>query len=597
MQRQRTTLDSRPPTAPDEDALYGRTSSDEQAERGTIKAQQDYLDARARLDQRRVAGGYWDDGVSGTIPLEERPDGRRLLADARAGRFRRVVVWNLTRLGRSLRVILDAYDQLAACGVEIVSATEPIDTSNPMGKFIFQLLASLAELDRATTLDKLTGGRDTRAREGRWTGGPLPFGLEEHPEDVGKAIAPRLVPSQRLVPQTGQTESALAAELFERVAGGATPTAEVNRLNALGINSHTRYAGQTAPSRVTRWTLRRLWDLLRNPIYKGEHTVKSRRTITAEDGTVTPVVVERTFPALVTAERWARAGAAMRRRARTRADGEPLPYLLRGLVACADCGRGFCGTTHRPRRDGPTFTYYRCGGQLSAVEPDATKRCGAKLVPGAWLEDAVWEASRGIVDDRDTALEQLRCQVRERQGQSARRGREVVALEARLPDFERQRDDVYALYRRRTGDAAAELATVERQLAAITAEEAEVRRQLAGLRALDEVTRLGETRLASAGAVLARAAEEVAWLEAHPDDPTARAKRRGVLEQLVVAVKVRTSGRGRQKTAALVLESAFAEAAFLGDASATDGTTANPGSADGIPLGSPLVLTVPLPVA
>jgi DNA invertase Pin-like site-specific DNA recombinase len=550
---------------PDADAHYGRTSSEEQAERRTIAFQKDYLTQRGRLDERRVAGGYWDDGVSGTLPLEARPDGRRLLADARAGRFRRVVVWNLTRLGRSLRVILDAYDQLQACGVEIVSATEPVDTSNPMGKFIFQLLASLAELDRATTLEKLTGGRDTRAREGRWTGGPIPFGLEEHPEDVGKDIAPRLVPSQRLVPQTGQTEEGLALELFRRVADGVTPTAEVNRLNALGVNSHTRYAGQDAPSRVSRWTLRRLWDLLHNPIYKGEHTLATSRTITAEDGTTTPVRIERAFPAIVDAALWAKAQATVSARARPRpAGGDALPYLLRGLVVCEDCGRGYCGTTHRPRKDRPPFTYYRCGGQLSAVEPDTTKRCGAKLLAADWLEDEVWRASRGIVDDRDTVLETLRRQVRERQGQSAGRGAEIAALEARLPGFERERDRIYALFRRPSGDVATELAAAERQLQEVSADEADVRSRIASLRTLDELARLGEVHLASAGALLAQLAETVAWVDANPDDPAVRARKREVTEQLVLAVRVATHGTGRQKTASIRLESAFAAAVALG---------------------------------
>jgi DNA invertase Pin-like site-specific DNA recombinase len=36
--------------------------------------------------------------------------------------------------------------------VKVKSATEPIDTSEPIGRFIFQMLGAFAELDRETIL-------------------------------------------------------------------------------------------------------------------------------------------------------------------------------------------------------------------------------------------------------------------------------------------------------------------------------------------------------------------------------------------------------------------------------------------------------------
>ena len=42
---------------------------------------------------QEVAEIYADDGVSGTIPLHERPEGRRLLEDTKAGKFDAVLVY------------------------------------------------------------------------------------------------------------------------------------------------------------------------------------------------------------------------------------------------------------------------------------------------------------------------------------------------------------------------------------------------------------------------------------------------------------------------------------------------------------------------
>ena len=54
-------------------ALYLRVSSDEQRERQTIETQRVFLEQYCRLYELDVAETYADDGVSGTIPMHERP--------------------------------------------------------------------------------------------------------------------------------------------------------------------------------------------------------------------------------------------------------------------------------------------------------------------------------------------------------------------------------------------------------------------------------------------------------------------------------------------------------------------------------------------
>src|SRR5215203_1284735 len=125
-----------------------RVSTEEQRDRETIEIQREFLEQYCRLYGLEIAEIYADDGVSGTVPLYERPDGRRLLEDVREDRFTAVLVSKLDRLGRSLLVIVDAHDRLDAAGATLRSGREPIDTSNPSGRLIFQMLASFAEYDR-----------------------------------------------------------------------------------------------------------------------------------------------------------------------------------------------------------------------------------------------------------------------------------------------------------------------------------------------------------------------------------------------------------------------------------------------------------------
>jgi site-specific DNA recombinase len=116
---------------PERIALLLRVSSEEQRERETIEIQEEFLEQYCRLYELDVADIYKDDGISGTIPLHERPEGRRLLEDAKEGKFETVLVYKLDRLGRTLLVIVDAHDRLQEARVALRSATEPYRHLHP----------------------------------------------------------------------------------------------------------------------------------------------------------------------------------------------------------------------------------------------------------------------------------------------------------------------------------------------------------------------------------------------------------------------------------------------------------------------------------
>src|SRR3712207_3484291 len=162
---------------PERVALYLRVSSEEQRDRDTIELQRDFLEQYRSLYELEVTDVYEDNGVSGTIPVHERPKGRRLLEDAKDGRFNAVVVYKLDRLGRSLLVIVDAHDRLQEAGVALRSATEPIDTSTPPGRLIFQMLASFAEYERGTIRERTQAGQRRAFKNGRQVGA-IPYGYD-----------------------------------------------------------------------------------------------------------------------------------------------------------------------------------------------------------------------------------------------------------------------------------------------------------------------------------------------------------------------------------------------------------------------------------
>src|SRR5215207_4454946 len=198
-------------------ALYLRVSSEEQRDRATIEIQSDFLKEYCRLYGLEVAEVYADAGVSGTIPLHERSEGRRLLEDAKAGKFECVLVYKLDRLGRSLLVIVDAHDRLQATEGSLRSATEPIDTSNPSGRLIFQMLASFAEYERETIGERTRAGLHRAFRNGTYTG-RIPYG---YCLDEGARL------------NVVADEAAIVREITANIAEGSTLHREAKRLNDL----------------------------------------------------------------------------------------------------------------------------------------------------------------------------------------------------------------------------------------------------------------------------------------------------------------------------------------------------------------------------
>ena len=159
-------------------AFYARVSTDDQAERETIQNQVDIAATLCPAMGLEVVDSYLDDGVSGMIPLEQRPEGARLLNDARQGLFKQVVVYRLDRIGRKALVILSSWEELKEHGVAVRSLTEPFDTAQPFGEFVMGILAMVAGYERDSIISRTTEGRRRKAREGKWTGGRAPLGYK-----------------------------------------------------------------------------------------------------------------------------------------------------------------------------------------------------------------------------------------------------------------------------------------------------------------------------------------------------------------------------------------------------------------------------------
>ena len=125
-------------------------------------------DLAPQLDALRDAGceKIFSDKASGA--KANRAGLAEALSHARAGDV--LVIWKLDRLGRTSKGLIDLSIELEQRNVGLRSITDGIDTSGTAGKFVFRILAALAEMERDLIRERTTAALMVAKREGR-TGG------------------------------------------------------------------------------------------------------------------------------------------------------------------------------------------------------------------------------------------------------------------------------------------------------------------------------------------------------------------------------------------------------------------------------------------
>ncbi len=149
-------------------ALYARvsTKNNGQDPETQLMALRDYAQAR----KLEVFSEYVDIGISGA--KDSRPALNRLMADARKRRFDTVLVARFDRFARSTRHLVLALEEFNALGVDFISLSESVDTSTPMGKMVYTVIAAVAELERSLIRERVVMGLQRAKAQGKKLGRP-----------------------------------------------------------------------------------------------------------------------------------------------------------------------------------------------------------------------------------------------------------------------------------------------------------------------------------------------------------------------------------------------------------------------------------------
>lgn len=299
-------------------AVVGRVSTTEQAIEGySIDAQLDKGRKYADIADWTVVESYRDAGVSGSLSLGERPEGARLLKDAKAGNIEVVIFTRIDRFARTVRKALEDFEVLEEYGIEVVFVEERIDTTTPQGRMFRTLLLTFAEFEREQIRDRNMAGRYAKAQSGGgWASGIPPFGY--------------------MVGEDGHlTENEPEAEvirfLFRQRADSRSMRQVARAMNDRGYQPRKRKDSKTGQPLPQRFTSGSVSQYLQNDAYRG---VPITRRIAPADG-APKEAFEFPTPQIVSEDLWARANEVSLVVGGTggfKPPDEQRPYALRGRI-------------------------------------------------------------------------------------------------------------------------------------------------------------------------------------------------------------------------------------------------------------------------
>ena len=157
---------------------YSRVSTAEQSERGdSLETQRQQIIGYAMIKGWEVAEIFIERGVSGSIPLADRPEGARMLASVLKGDA--IVTPKLDRMFRSASDALGTLEAVKDQGVSLHMIDLGGDvTGNGIGKLTFTILSAVAENERDRIRERIRDVKRHLAKQGVYGGGKRPFGFD-----------------------------------------------------------------------------------------------------------------------------------------------------------------------------------------------------------------------------------------------------------------------------------------------------------------------------------------------------------------------------------------------------------------------------------
>lgn len=338
-------------------ALYKRVSTLEQANEGySLEAQQERLEGYAKYQGYNIVDSYTDDGYSASSL--NRPALQRLISDIKQHKIDIVIIYKLDRLSRKVKDVLELVELFQQSNVTLFSLTENLDLSSPFGRAALKMSATFSELERENIIERTVMGKDQRGKSGYMMANKTsPFGYDYDKE------------TKRF--NVNEEEAEIVRKIFELYVNEGYSLRKLNDYCAAHYN-HSRFNNPMSCK-----------PIIHRPMYAGYYSYKGE------------LIKGKNFEPIISMETYLKAQKCSQEH-NTKRNIPNTPYLLTGLMYCAECGNRYTGKTrkHYVTENGKrTLKYeyksYLCAARGKRDAKYTPAKCNNIILDAKEIEDKV----------------------------------------------------------------------------------------------------------------------------------------------------------------------------------------------------------------
>ena len=310
-------------------AIYCRVSTynQGQGEYSSLDTQEDLLKHYAKEKGWSVFEVYIDTKTGTTL---ERVALTKLLDDAKQRKFDILLATKLDRISRSMKDFFEVNEILATHDIDLVLATQNIDTTSSMGRFNRNVLMAFSEFERDMIAERTREKLYSQAQKGYWGGGLVLLGY--------KVVDKKLI--------VVDEEAALVQKIFNDYLQLPSTHKLARKLNDEGYRTKVRITKANITGGGKRFNSKHVQDLLNNKLYIGNVQYKEQVFKGLHQG----IVSEELF------------NAVQDRLTKSRDDRfvthDTSELVLLGIIKCGFCEKGL--TTSFAKKGEKKYFYYKC---------------------------------------------------------------------------------------------------------------------------------------------------------------------------------------------------------------------------------------------
>lgn len=307
----------------DSAVIYCRISKDEHGTFKGVDRQREDCHQLATARGLQVSKVYIDNDIS-AYSGAVRPAYRQMLSDLPQLKPAFIIAWHTDRLHRHPRELEEYIDATERAGTSTLTVKAgEIDLSTASGRAVARTLGAWARFESEHKSDRIKRKKLELAKEGAFTGGPVPYGYERL-HDKSLVLHPE--------------ESKDVANAYRDFLNGVSIGSIVDDFNERG--------------RLTRrglpWNHTAMRNLLKRATYAGKSTHQGK------------VIGDSKAPAIVSEADWLASCQILADPTRRRNAESKVRRLLVGILRCGACGEPMRGSTRSSKAQIKNKEYYKC---------------------------------------------------------------------------------------------------------------------------------------------------------------------------------------------------------------------------------------------